>query len=105
MLLEHHLNLNIILLLIAICCCVHLSSIYWLLKHWFYQNWQPVGKDEIGDEESSTHSPHQPQQVEGLQTGPFRHTGLASLDYFQFLIDRILCFLDKTSCVGEIQSR
>ena len=35
-------------MLVVICFCLHLSSIYWLLKHWFYQNWQPVGKDEIG---------------------------------------------------------
>ena len=59
----------------------HLSIFHWLLKHWFHQNWQPVAEDEVSDEESSTHSPHQPQQVKGVQTGPLRHTGLALLDW------------------------
>ena len=67
-----------------------MGSVNWLLKHGVYQDWQPVAEDEVSDEESSTHSPHQPQQVEGVQTGPLRHTGLASLD--------------KASCGGEIQS-
>ena len=58
----------------------HMGSVNWLLKHGVYQDWQPVAEDEVSDEESSTHSPHQPQQVEGVQTGPLRHTGLASLD-------------------------
>ena len=72
----------------------HLTSVHWLLKHWFDQKSQPDREDAVSDEESSTHSPHQPQEVEGVQTGPFWHTSLASLDYFHFLIDRILCPLD-----------
>ena len=67
-----------------------MGSVNWLLKHGVYQDWQPVAEDEVSDEESSTHSPHQPQQVEGVQTGPLRHTGLASLD--------------QTRCGGEIHS-
>ena len=82
----------------------HMSIVHWLLKHWFHQNWQQVAEDEVSDEESSTHSPHQPQQVEGVKTSPFRHTGLASPHYFHFLIDRILCPLDLSSCVREKQS-
>ena len=82
----------------------HLTSVHWLIKHWFEQKSQPNREDEVSDEESSTHSPHQPQQVKGVQTGPLWHTGLAFLDYFHFLIDRILCPLDLASCVGEIQS-
>ena len=70
--------------MVVICFCLHLSSIYWLLKHWFYQNWQPVTEDEVSDEESSTHSPHQPQQVEGVKTGPLRHSGFVLLDYVHF---------------------
>ena len=58
----------------------HVSIVHWLSKHGVYQDWQPVAEDEVSDEESSTHSPHQPQQVEGVQTGPLRHTGLALLD-------------------------
>ena len=57
-----------------------MSIVHRLLKLSLHQNWQPVAEDEVSDEESSTHSPHQPQQVEGVQTGPLRHTGLASLD-------------------------
>ena len=82
----------------------HMSIVHWLLKHWFHQNWQQVAEDEVSDEESSTHSPHQPQQVEGVKTGPLQDTGLVSFHYFHFLIDRILCPLDLASCVGEIQS-
>ena len=58
----------------------HMNIIHWLLKNWFHQNCHKIGENEACDEESSTHSPHQPQQVEGVQTGPLRHTGLASLD-------------------------
>ena len=76
-----------------------MGSVNWLLKHGVYQDWQPVAEDEVSDEESSTHSPHQPQQVEGVQTGPLRHTGLTS-----FLVDRILDSCDQAICVGEIQS-
>ena len=78
----------------------HLTSVNWLLKHRLYKNRQPVTEDEVSDEESSTHSPHQPQEVKGVQTGPLRNTGLASLDYFHFFIDRILSSLDLASCVG-----
>ena len=46
----------------------HLTSVNWLLKHRLYKNRQPVTEDEVSDEESSTHSPHQPQQVEGVKT-------------------------------------
>ena len=81
-----------------------MSIVHWLLKHWFHQNWQQVAEDEVSDEESSTHSPHQPQQVEGVQTGPLRHTGLDSLDYFHFLIYRILCSVHLASCVGKPES-
>ena len=83
----------------------HLTSVNWLLKHRLYKNRQPVTEDEVSDEESSTHCPHQPQQVEGVQTGPLRHTGLASHNYFHFLINRILCPLDLASCVREIHSK
>ena len=58
----------------------HMGIVHWLSKHGVYQDWQPVTEDEVSDEESSTRCPHQPQQVEGVQTGPLRHTGLASLD-------------------------
>ena len=58
----------------------HLSIFHWLFKHWFNQNWQPVAEDEVSDKESSTHSPQQPQQVEGVKTGPHRYTGLASFN-------------------------
>ena len=68
----------------------HMGSVNRLLKHRIHQDWQPVAEDEVSDEESSTHSPHQPQQVEGVQTGPLWHTGLASLDL--------------ESCGGEIHS-
>ena len=49
-----------------------------LLKHGVYQDWQPVAEDEVSDEESSTHSPHQPQQVEGVQTGLLLSIALAT---------------------------
>ena len=65
-----------------------MSIVHWLLKHWFHQCCHKIRDKEVSDEESSTHSPHQPQQVEGVQTGPLRHTGLASLDL--------------ASCGGEI---
>ena len=83
----------------------HMGIVHWLSKYRVYQDWQPVAEDEVSDEESSTHSPHQPQQVEGVQTGPLRHTGLASHNYFHFLINRILCPLDLASCVREIHSK
>ena len=41
----------------------HMGSVHWFSKHGVYQDWQPVAEDEVSDEESSTHSPHQPQQV------------------------------------------
>ena len=81
----------------------HMNIIHWLLKNWFHQNCHKIGENEACDEESSTHSPHQPQQVEGVQTGPLRHTGLAS-DYFHFLIDGVLCPLDQTHCGGKKHS-
>ena len=65
----------------------HMSIVHQLLKLSLHQNCQPVAEDEVSNEESSTHSPHQPRQVEGVQTGPLRHTGLTSLNYFHFLID------------------
>ena len=67
-----------------------MSIVHWLLKHWFHQNCHKIREKEISDEESSTHSPHQPQQVEGLQTGPLRHPGLASNN--------------QAGCGGEIHS-
>ena len=67
-----------------------MGSVNWLLKHGVYQDWQPVAEDEVSDEESSTHSPHQPQQVEGVKTCHFWHTGLALLDW--------------ASCGGKIYS-
>ena len=82
----------------------HLCRIYWFFKHWFYQNWQPVAEDEVSDEESSKRSPHQPQQVEGVQTGPLRHTGLVPFYYFHFLIDGKLYSMHLASCVGKIHS-
>ena len=82
----------------------HLTSVNWLLKYRLYKNRQPVTEDKVSDEESSTHSPHQPQQVKGVQTGPLWHTCLASLDYFQFFIDRILDSLNQVICVGEVHS-
>ena len=82
----------------------HMSIVHWCLKHWLHQNSQPDRKYKVSDEESSTHSPHQPQQVEGVQTGPLWHTGFAPHNYFHFLIDKILCPLDLASCVREIQS-
>ena len=81
-----------------------MSIIHWFFKHWFHQNCKPDREKKVSDEESSTHSPHQPQQVEGVKTGPLWHTGLASPDYFHFLIDRILGSLDEANCVGEIHS-
>ena len=81
-----------------------MSIVQRCLKHWFHQKCQPDREDEVSDEESSTHSPHQPQQVEGVQTGPLWHTGLAFPNYFHFFIDRILCPLDLASCVRKIQS-
>ena len=82
-----------------------MGSVNWLLKHGVYQDWQPVAEDEVSDEESSTHSPHQPQQVEGVKTGPLRHTGLASPDFFHLVIKKVLfTMMDLASCVGEIQS-
>ena len=81
-----------------------MSIVQRCLKHWFHQKCQPDRKYEVSDEESSTDSPHQPQQVEGVQTGPLWHTGLTSPDYFHVLIDRELCPLDQASCVGEIHS-
>ena len=83
----------------------HMSIVHWCLKHWLHQNSQPVGEDEVSDEESSTHSPHQPQQVEGVQTGPLRRTGLASLDYFHFVIHKVLCSLHLPGGIGEIESK
>ena len=78
-----------------------MGSVNWLLKHGVYQDWQPVAEDEVSDKESSTHSPHQPQQVEGVQTGPIWHTGLASLDYFP---GYPRFFLALAIYVGEIHS-
>ena len=66
----------------------HMSIVHWLLKHWFHQNCHKIREKEVSDEESSTHSPHQPQQVEGVKRCPLWHTGLASLDL--------------ASCGGEI---
>ena len=60
---------------------VYHDSFNSFLKHWFDKKCQPNREDEVSDEESSTHSPHQPQQVEGVETGPLRHTGLAFMDY------------------------
>ena len=81
-----------------------MGIVHWLLKHWFHQNCHKITEKEVSDEESSTHSPHQPQQVEGVQTGPLRHTGLAFPNYFHVLIDGVLCSLVLASCVWEIQS-
>ena len=67
-----------------------MSIIHCFFKHWFHQNGHKIGENEVSDEESSTHSPHQPKQVEGVKTGPLRHTGLASMGY--------------AGCGGEIQS-
>ena len=58
-----------------------MSIVQRCLKHWFHQKCQPDREDEVSDEESSTHSPHQPQQVEGVQTGPLWLTSLVLLDY------------------------
>ena len=58
-----------------------MSIVQRCLKHWFHQKCQPDREDEVSDEESSTHSPHQPQQVEGVKTCHFWHTGLALLDW------------------------
>ena len=82
----------------------HLGVVHKGLQLWFYQKFQPNCKNEVSDEEPSTHSPHQPQQVEGVKTGPFRHTGHISLDYFHFVIYKVLCSVDLPSCVREIQS-
>ena len=81
-----------------------MSIIHWFFKHWFHQNCKPDREKKVSDEESSTHSPHQPQQVEGVKTGLLRHTGLASFDYFHFLIDGKLDSLHLASCVRKIQS-
>ena len=74
-----------------------MGIVHWLLKHWFHQNCHKIREKEVSDEESSTHSPHQPQQVEGMQAGPLRHSGFVLLDYVHFS----LVFV---SCIWEIES-
>ena len=83
--------------------CYH-DRVYWLLKHWLDQKCQPNWEDEVSDEESSTHSPQQPQQVEGVKTGPLRHTSLHSAGCFDCFLLYIyrrwkLHFMDDASCV------
>ena len=53
----------------------NLGGVHWFVKDGLDSDGQPVGEDDLGDEESSPDGPQQPHQVGGEQTGPAQHTG------------------------------
>ena len=53
----------------------NLGSVHWFVKDGLDSDGQPVGEDDLGDEEPSTHSPQQPHEVGSEQTGPPQYSG------------------------------
>ena len=42
-------------------------GVHWVLEHGVDEDGEPVGEDEVGDEESPAHPPQQQQDVERLE--------------------------------------
>ena len=42
-------------------------GVHGVLEHWVDEDGEPVGEDEVGDEESPAHRPQQQQDVERLE--------------------------------------